>query len=83
MRTPKETCELIEKTISEINRKTSKSNPINDELIESICKKNQISESTIRNIAGWKKEYKPRMSTEEMTRIRQAKALLRKHKMDF
>ena len=81
MRTPRETCELIEATITEINEQRDNSQPINDKLIADVCSKNQINEAQIRKVAGWKKQYVGRISGEELTRIREAKALLKKHKI--
>jgi hypothetical protein len=52
MRTPKETAEIVEKTITEI-RKAEK---LSDKLIAETCNKHDISEKHIRTVAGWKKE---------------------------
>ena len=79
MRTPRQTAEIVERTIAEIDEQRDCSTPLNDKLITDVCSKNQISEEHIRKVAGWKKQYIPRMSTEQMLRIREAKALLRKH----
>ena len=50
-RTPKESSIIVEKTIEEIDSYKK----ITNELITSICLKNNISESHIRTVAGWKK----------------------------
>lgn len=82
MRTPKQTAELIEATITEINSQRDNTQPINDKLISDVCAKNDISESAIRMVAGWKKQFVGRITAEELNRIREAKALLKKHKID-
>ena len=79
MRTPKQTAEIVECTIAEIDEQRDNTTRINDKLISDTCEKYQISEEHIRRVAGWKKEYIPRMSAEEMRKIKQAKALLKKH----
>jgi hypothetical protein len=48
MRSPKETAEAIEKTITEIFN----SKEITKECISKICKKNNVSESHIKTVAG-------------------------------
>jgi len=82
MRTLKKTAEIVERTIAEIDEQRDCSTPLNDKLISDVCAKNQISEEHIRKVAGWKAKYAPRFSTEEMLRIREAKALLKKHKIE-
>ena len=82
MRTPKQTAEIVEQTIAEIDEQRDNTTRINDKLISDTCAKYQISEEHIRRVAGWKKEYIPRMSAEEMRKIKQAKALLRKHQIE-
>tara|TARA_R110002012_G_C11557132_1_gene603053 strand:+ start:165 stop:332 length:168 start_codon:yes stop_codon:yes gene_type:complete len=52
MRTPKETAEIVEKTITEIRNAKN----LTDALISKTCLKYNISESHIRRVAGWKKE---------------------------
>ena len=50
MRTPRETAEIVEKTIIEIRN----NNNITEELISRTCLKYNIRESHIRSVAGWK-----------------------------
>lgn len=70
-RTTKETAKIVESIISDINKVLRAVPVMNgyewfdkktfektgfDELITNICKSNDISESHIRTVAGWKKK---------------------------
>lgn len=80
MRTPKEHSIAVEAAIAEIDSKRDNVNRISNEMISEVCQKYGLREKQIRTIAGWKDDFKPRVSPEFMLEVRKAKALLRKHK---
>ena len=82
MRTLRQTAEIVEQTIAEIDEQRDCTTPLNDKLITDVCAKYQISEEHIRKVAGWKKQYKPTINIAERMEIKRAKALLRKHQIE-
>jgi len=57
-RSPKESAELVHKTVSEIRKQIGHKRPSYsriDWVIENVCKKHNVSEEHIRTVGGWKK----------------------------